>query len=97
MQFLVDTLNATEALYDWDANTIRMVLMVLVPVVIVQLVLLLAGLLSILKKQTEAMDKLPWLILLFVNIIGPILYFAIGSNMLDQKALDKEEGENLNG
>jgi len=93
----------TTTYYGWDrivelsgmeADTLRLLLLVAIPFVIVQAILFFAGLFSIIKKETVAMDKLPWLILLFVNIIGPIIYFAVGSNMLDQKIADREEGEN---
>jgi len=77
-----------------EADTLRLILMVAIPLIIVQGILFFAGLFSIVKKRTVAMDKLPWIILLFVNMIGPIIYFAVGSNMLDQKAANWEEGEN---
>ena len=94
MQFLIDTLSGFDSFATWEESTIRLLLMVLIPLIAVQTVLFIAGLVSILTKRTEAVAKLPWVILLFVNIIGPIIYFAVGANMLDQKIADKEEGEN---
>ena len=36
-------------------------------------------------------DKWPWLLLLLVNIIGPIIYFVVGSNKLDEKAAEYQD------
>ena len=78
----------------YAANITRLVLMVVLPVVIIQLVLLITALVSLVKKQVPGSDKALWAILIiFVNIIGPIIYFAVGSNMLDQKAAQLEENE----
>jgi len=64
--------------------------MLLLPVLIVQLILLVAAVISILRKdipQNRTLDKILWLVIvILVNIIGPILYFAIGSKKLDEIA-----------
>ena len=75
-------------------NIVRLVLMVVLPVVIIQLVLLITALVSLVKKQVPSGDKALWAVLIiFINIIGPIIYFAVGSNMLDQKAAQLEENQ----
>ena len=62
--------------------------------VIIQLVLFITALVSLLRKKVPAGDKIPWLLLiLFLNIIGPIVYFAVGSSMLDNKAAGQENEE----
>jgi len=93
MQFLVDTLSGFDSFSTWEESTIRLLLMVVIPLVAVQTVLFIAGLVSIIKKRADAINKALWIILLFVNLIGPIIYFAVGANMLDQKSADQEEGE----
>ena len=47
----------------------------------------LAALVSMLRKGAPSSDKTLWLLLVvLVNMLGPILYFAIGSGKLDEKA-----------
>ena len=61
---------------------------------IIQLVLLIAAVVSLMQKRVPQGDKILWLLLiLLVNIVGPIIYFAIGSSKLDDKAaiLENEE------
>ena len=77
---------------DFDGDIVRLVLMIVIPIAIIQLVLLITALVSLVKKEVHAMDKLIWgLVIVCINIIGPIVYFAIGSNILDQKAAELEE------
>ena len=61
---------------------------------VIQLVLFITALVSLLRKKVPAGEKVLWLvIILLVNIIGPIIYFAIGSSMLDEKAASSENEE----
>jgi uncharacterized membrane protein YhaH (DUF805 family) len=56
---------------------------VLIPIMIVQLVLTVIGLVMLVKNWKH--QQLPglWLVLvLFLNLIGPILYFVIGRNQV---------------
>jgi len=77
---------------DFDGDVIRLILMIALPIVIIQLILLITALVNLLKKQVPIEDKVIWgLIIVFVNIIGPIIYFAVGSSSLDQKIADIEE------
>jgi len=69
------------------------VLLIVLPLVAVQLVLMISALVSIVRKPVQGSDKLLWVIIVvLVNLIGPIIYFVVGSNMLDEKAA-KEERE----
>ena len=69
--------------------------MIIIPLLIIQLILMITALVSVVKKEVPGQDKLLWILLIiFVSTIGPILYFAIGSNMLDQKASQNEEEQN---
>jgi hypothetical protein len=50
----------------------------LVPVIIVQIILLVVALLDLRKQAITRGPKWMWVvIILFVNIIGPILYFVL--------------------
>ena len=61
---------------------------------VIQLVLFVTALVSLLRKKVPAGEKVLWLvIILLVNIIGPIIYFAVGSSMLDEKAASMEKEE----
>jgi len=69
------------------------ILAIAVPLLIVQLVLMIAALVSVVKKEVPGSDKILWiLIIIFVSTIGPIIYFAVGSNLLDQK-IAQDEGD----
>ncbi|WP_394921525.1 PLD nuclease N-terminal domain-containing protein [uncultured Robinsoniella sp.] len=62
------------------------ILPLLIPIVLLMLILILTAIISILKKKLPFSEKVIWLvIILFVNTIGPVLYFAVGAKMLDEK------------
>jgi len=76
----------------------RILLLVAVPLVIIQVGLVLAAVISLTRKPNvlPTSDKVMWvLIVIFVNIIGPIVYFAVGSNMLEEKAARLMEHKDL--
>ncbi|WML44976.1 PLD nuclease N-terminal domain-containing protein [Neobacillus sp. PS3-40] len=51
----------------------------LAPVIIIQLILLVVSLVDLIRIERTNGPKWLWVvIILFVNIIGPILYFVIG-------------------
>lgn len=51
----------------------------LIPLVIIQLVLIAAALLDLRKQRATRGPRWMWvLIILFVNLIGPIIYFVLG-------------------
>ena len=77
---------------DLEPETIRIILLAAIPVGIVQLILMISAVVSIAKKRLPLGDKIIWYcIAIFVNLFGPILYFAFGANMLEQKAVELEE------
>ncbi len=61
--------------------TIEAILPVILPVVILQLVLIVLGLRDLLRKdrRVKGGNKLVWgLIIVLINLIGPVLYFVAG-------------------
>jgi hypothetical protein len=51
----------------------------LIPLVVIQLGLMIAGLVDLIKREKTRGPKWVWyLVVIFVNMIGPILYFVIG-------------------
>ncbi|MGM8366009.1 PLDc N-terminal domain-containing protein [Virgibacillus sp. W0181] len=53
--------------------------MILAPLIIIQLILLITALVDLVKRAHTLGPKWLWvIIIIFVNIIGPILYFVIG-------------------
>lgn len=51
----------------------------LIPIVLLQLALIVAALLDLRRRARTKGPKWVWvLVILFVNLIGPILYFVIG-------------------
>lgn len=54
-------------------------LLILLPLLILQLILLVVALIDLLKRQETNGPKWVWLlVILFINIIGPIVYFLWG-------------------
>ncbi len=56
------------------------ILLLAAPVIVIQLVLMIWALVDLERRQTvRGGNKIVWaLIVVFVNIIGPILYFLVG-------------------
>lgn len=63
-------------------NTFFKYLPVLLPLIILQLILMITALVHILRHSTVRRGNKPlWIIIIVcVNIIGPILYFLLGRN-----------------
>jgi hypothetical protein len=58
---------------------IRQFLPFLIPIIILQLVLLVVALLDLARRERTRGPKWVWvLVIVFVNIIGPILYLMLG-------------------
>jgi len=54
-------------------------ILVLLPIFVLQLILLITALVSLVKQEETQGPKWLWaVIILFINIVGPILYFIIG-------------------
>jgi hypothetical protein len=57
------------------------VLALIVPLVVIQLILLVWGLYDLTRpgRQVRGDNKIIWaIVIIFINIIGPILYFLVG-------------------
>lgn len=60
-------------------DTITQYLPLLIPVLIIQIILLIAALVDIARREKTRGPKWVWvLVVLFVNLIGPIIYFVVG-------------------
>jgi hypothetical protein len=58
---------------------IRQFLPYLIPILILQLVLLVVALLDLARRERTRGPKWVWaLVIVFINIIGPILYLMLG-------------------
>ncbi len=52
---------------------------IVAPIIVLDLILVITALVSCLKEQNTNGPKWVWvLIILFINLIGPVLYFVIG-------------------
>ncbi|MCL2363335.1 MAG: PLD nuclease N-terminal domain-containing protein [Defluviitaleaceae bacterium] len=79
---------------DWDAavDLITRMLPILIPMLIVQWALMITAIISIAKKPNPWNEKILWLLLaILVSIIGPVIYFALGSGMLDGKWAQEQD------
>jgi hypothetical protein len=60
-------------------DEIMKLLPLLIPLFLVQLGLMIAGILDLVKREKTKGPKWMWVIIIvFVNIIGPIIYFVVG-------------------
>jgi hypothetical protein len=60
-------------------NSIQQYIPLLIPVFLVQIGLMIAAMIDLLKREETNGPKWLWVvIILFVNIIGPVVYFVIG-------------------
>ncbi|MEH7354471.1 PLD nuclease N-terminal domain-containing protein [Neobacillus drentensis] len=60
-------------------DTLVRFLPIIAPILIIQLILLIVSIIDLVKIERTNGPKWLWaLIILFINIIGPILYFVIG-------------------
>jgi len=77
----------------YEIDVIRLFL-ILSPIFIINFILVIVAILSIAKKALPWGQKWVWLlVVLLVDLIGPILYFTIGSNMLDEKVAQLQDTE----
>ena len=81
---------------DWQAalDIINEWIWLLLPLFLLQTALMVFALVSVVRKDVTGTEKLPWIILIIlVNIFGPIIYFAVGSSQLDEKIARREDRE----
>ncbi|MCA9935074.1 MAG: PLDc_N domain-containing protein [Ardenticatenaceae bacterium] len=58
---------------------LRELIPLLIPLVVVQLLLMVTALIDLSKRPSTRGPKWAWaLVIIFVNIIGPIIYFVLG-------------------
>ncbi|MCL2527798.1 MAG: PLDc N-terminal domain-containing protein [Defluviitaleaceae bacterium] len=74
----------------------RTLILILAPIVLVNLILQIVAVVSIARKNLPWGQKWFWLPLLLVNLLGPIIYFVAGSNILDEKAAEYQETQGRN-
>jgi hypothetical protein len=62
-----------------DYQALQQYIPFLIPVIILQLILMIAALIDLARRPKTRGPKWVWLlVILFVNYIGPIIYFVIG-------------------
>ena len=64
-----------------QALTTIQIIGLLAPIIVIQVVLLIAALVDLERadRRVRGGSKLAWaLVIVFVNVVGPILYFAVG-------------------
>ena len=67
---------------------------ILIPFVLLQWGLFIAALISLLRKDAPNSEKITWFLLIFfVNTIGPILYFLIASGKIGEEAERRKREE----
>jgi hypothetical protein len=60
------------------ASLFQQLLPLLIPVFLIQIILLVVALLDLRKQKAVRGPKWAWaLVIIFVNIVGPILYFVV--------------------
>ena len=64
---------------DSTFSTIQQMLPFLIPVIIIEIILLVLAFLDLSKQRVTRGPKWMWvLIILFIQIVGPIVYFVLG-------------------
>ena len=71
----------------------RTILLIASPLIVIGLILALTMIVNIARKPLPWSQKWMWLLLLVTLPIGPIIYFAVGSNMLETKAAEIQDSE----
>jgi Phospholipase_D-nuclease N-terminal len=62
-----------------ELTTLKQLLPLLIPVLVIQLFLLVFALVDLAKQRATRGPKWVWaVVIIFINIIGPILYFVLG-------------------
>ena len=62
-------------------TTLRQIIPYLIPVLLIQLILVVVALIDLSKQHATRGPRWVWaLVILFINIIGPIVYFVVGRN-----------------
>jgi len=60
-------------------DTLKEYLPLLIPIIIIELVLMVAAIVDLIRREKTRGPKWMWvIIILFLNLIGPIVYFVVG-------------------
>ena len=66
----------------------------LLPILVLYLALTIAAVVSLLRKKLPFGQIAGWLVIIVLcNLVGPVLYFAVGSRLLDEKVDAGRESE----
>ena len=64
---------------------------VIIPIFILVVIITVAAIISLFRKKLPFNEIALWLIIIvFASLIGPVIYFIIGSKMLDEKTQWRE-------
>ena len=62
-----------------ELEQLRQLIPLLIPIILIQFGLMVAALVDLIKRSKTRGPKWIWvLIVVFINLIGPILYFVVG-------------------
>jgi hypothetical protein len=61
-----------------DTDILMKYLPLLIPVLVIELALLIAAFIDIIRREQTRGPKWIWLIVILFNLIGPIVYFLFG-------------------
>ncbi|MDD2555907.1 MAG: PLDc N-terminal domain-containing protein [Syntrophaceticus sp.] len=56
-------------------------ILLVAPLIILQIVLFIIGIVDLLRRESQQVRweiRWPWVIILLINIVGPLIYFAFG-------------------
>ena len=68
------------------------ILPILLPISIINAIIIIVALVGLIRKELPLKDKAIWLALIIcVQFIGPMLYYIVGSKMLDEKIANRED------
>lgn len=60
-------------------DKLRELIPFLIPVIVLQLILIIAALADLARRERTRGPKWVWvLVIIFVNLLGPIIYFVVG-------------------
>ena len=74
----------------------RTLILIISPIAAIGLILALAMIISIARKPLPWGQKWIWLLLLFTQPLGAIIYFAVGSGKLDEKSAEYQDAQEGN-
>ncbi len=64
---------------DQELDQLRQLIPLLIPIILIQFGLMVAALVDLIKRPKTRGPKWIWvLIVVFINLIGPIVYFIVG-------------------